>query len=72
MNMEPEAMHIGEVRTLGEFGPKYEVRRPLRPLDGGDWLLEVAILESGERLDYPRSHVLADPLVLPARVPAFA
>ena len=68
MNTEQEMRHIGEVRTLGTCGPKYEVLRPLHPLDGGDWLFEVAILESGERLDYRRSLMLTDPLLLPARV----
>lgn len=47
---------IGTYRTFGTEGPAYQVvaKRP------GD-KLRVRVLESGEELDYPVQHAIADP-----------
>ena len=37
---------IGEIRTFGTVGPKYEVGRPLRSLVDGDWMVEIVLVES--------------------------
>ena len=41
----------GVIKTFGEFGPKYQVGQPLRPLDDGDWMIEVTLIETGEKPD---------------------
>jgi hypothetical protein len=43
------------------LGPKYEVGKPLRPLNEYDWLIEVTVLESGEKVEYPLSNIQDDP-----------
>ena len=57
----PPFIHEGEVRNLGEYGPKYQVGRILQQLDG-DARVEITFIESGETTDYPLSGVLKDPL----------
>lgn len=52
---------VGDIRTFGALGPKYEVGKPLRPLNDYDWLIEVTVLESGERVEYPLSNIQDDP-----------
>lgn len=51
----------GKIRSFGPFGPKYEVGHALRPLDNGDWLVEVRMVESGETAEYRLSRILDDP-----------
>ncbi len=51
----------GHIKTFGPLGPKYEVGRPLRKLEDGDWLVEVTIVESGEKTEYRLSRLTADP-----------
>ena len=43
------------------MGPKYEVGLPVRQLDDGEWMVEITMVESGEKSEYLRSHMLADP-----------
>lgn len=43
---------LGAIKTFGALGPKYEVRRPLRVLDDGDWMIEIVLVESGETTEY--------------------
>lgn len=33
------AVPVGKIKSLGAFGPKYEVREALRALDDGDWMV---------------------------------
>lgn len=49
------------IKSFGAVGPKYEVGRPLRQLAAGDWMIEITLVESGERAEYPLSRILADP-----------
>ena len=48
---------IGEVRRFGAHGPAYEV---VDTAANGD--VVICVIESGERLSYPRADLLADPL----------
>lgn len=57
----PPAILVGKIKTFGAFGPKYEVGRPLRQLADGDWLVEVLMVESGEKAEYRMSRMLDDP-----------
>lgn len=50
---------VGQVRRFGARGPAYEV---LEVRGGGD--LAIAVVQSGERLDYPLSEFLTDPVAV--------
>ena len=52
---------VGLFRTFGPAGPAYQVRKPLRVLSNGDWLMEIEVLESGEVLEYAASKITSDP-----------
>lgn len=51
----------GMIKSFGAFGPKYEVGKPLRQLDDGDWMVEVKMVETGESAEYRLTHVYDDP-----------
>jgi hypothetical protein len=57
----PPHLPLGRIKSFGAFGPKYEVGPALRPLDDGDWLIEVKMVETGETAEYRLSHLLDDP-----------
>jgi hypothetical protein len=57
----PPLIPVGKIKSFGAFGPKYEVGRALRQLDGGDWLVEVTMVETGETAEYRMSRLLDDP-----------
>jgi hypothetical protein len=52
---------VGTIKSFGAFGPKYEVGQALRPLEGGDWMVEVTMVESGEKTEYRLTRLLDDP-----------
>jgi hypothetical protein len=52
---------IGQIKTFGDLGPIYEVRRLLSPMEKGDWLVEVLLVETGETAKYPYSQMINDP-----------
>lgn len=52
---------IGQVKSFGLFGPKYETGKVLRQLDDGDWMIEVTVIESGEKVEYRLSQMDNDP-----------
>ncbi|MDH2431059.1 DUF5397 family protein [Pokkaliibacter sp. MBI-7] len=51
----------GVIKCFGAFGPKYEVGKALRQLDDGDWLVEVKLLETGEKAEYRLTNITDDP-----------
>jgi len=57
----PPSVPIGEIKSFGAFGPKYEIGQPLRQLDDGDWMVEVMLVETGETTEYRLTHVNDDP-----------
>ena len=57
----PPPVPVGKIKSFGAFGPKYEVGQALRPLEGGDWLVEVKMVETGEKSEYRLTHLLDDP-----------
>jgi len=59
--MSTPSVPVGTIKSFGAFGPKYEVGQPLRPLDDGDWLIEVVLVETGEKTEYRLSHLKNDP-----------
>ena len=59
--MRNAVIPIGEIKTFGPVGPKYEVLRPLNQLTNGDWLVMIRVIATGEETEYELSHILADP-----------
>jgi hypothetical protein len=52
---------IGKIKSFGPFGPKYEVGQPLRQLDDKDWMVEVTMVETGEKTEYRLTRLVDDP-----------
>ena len=57
----PPFVPIGKIKSFGPFGPKYEVGQPLRQLDDGDWMIEITMVDSGEKAEYKLTHLSDDP-----------
>lgn len=57
----PEQL-AGSFHTFGPSGPAYHVRKAVRALAGGDWLMEIEVLTSGEVLEYKASEIDRDPV----------
>lgn len=51
----------GTIKSFGVFGPKYEIGALLRPLEDGDWMIEVILVETGEKTEYRLTHANNDP-----------
>ena len=52
---------VGKIKSFGPFGPKYEVGRALHQLEDGDWMVEITLVESGEKAEYRLTHLSDDP-----------
>ena len=61
MIMTPPSVPVGNIKSFGALGPKYDVGKPLRQLDDGDWMVEVMLVETGEKAEYRLTHVNDDP-----------
>ena len=57
----PPTVPVGKIKSFGPFGPKYEVGQVLRQLEDGDWLVEITMVETGEKAEYRLSHLYDDP-----------
>jgi len=55
------AVPYGVIKSFGEYGPKYQIGQALRPLDDGDWMIEVTLIETGEKTEYRLARALNDP-----------
>lgn len=60
-SVSPPSVPTGKIKCFGSFGAKYEVGKPLRPLENGDWMIAIRLVESGEDVEYRYTHVLDDP-----------
>lgn len=52
---------LARYKRFGADGPPYEVGRPLRKLGDGDWLVEVTMVETGEKTACRLSRIAEDP-----------
>ena len=52
---------IGTWRRFGAVGPVYEIIGSGTALPGGDRLMRVRVVESGEEVDYRLAEILDDP-----------
>src|SRR6218665_2938416 len=57
----PPAVRFGEFRSFGPLGRKYEGGRAIRQLGDGDWMIEITMIETGEKAEYRWSHLIDDP-----------
>lgn len=57
----PLAIPVGKIKSFGPFGPKYEVGQALRQLDDGDWMIEITMIETGEKAEYRWTRMSDDP-----------
>lgn len=57
---QPAAL-VGTWRRFGAAGPVYEVISAGDELPGGDRLMRVRVVESGEEVDYRLTEILDDP-----------
>jgi hypothetical protein len=60
--LNPPPVPVGTFRSFGPLGPKYVVGQPTHALDDGDWMVSITVLDTGEQVEYRRTHLLADPL----------
>ena len=59
--IEAPCVPVGQIKSFGPFGPKYEVGQVLRQLDDGDWMVEVTMVETGEKAEYRWTRLTDDP-----------
>ncbi|KAA1192977.1 DUF5397 family protein [Photorhabdus heterorhabditis] len=52
---------VGTIKSFGVFGPKYEIGPLLHPLEDGDWMIEIVLVETGEKTEYRLTHANNDP-----------
>jgi hypothetical protein len=52
---------LGTWRRFGVAGPVYEIVDTGRELPGGDRMMRVRVVESGEEVDYRLAEILDDP-----------
>ncbi len=57
----PPSIPVGKIKSFGPFGPKYQVGQALHPLEDGDWMIEVTIVDTGEKAEYRLTHLADDP-----------
>lgn len=52
---------VGKIKSFGPLGPRYAVGQALRQLANGDWMVEVTLIETGEKAEYRLTHLRDDP-----------
>ena len=57
----PTIIPIGKIKSFGASEPKYEVGQVIRSLEDGDCMVEITLVETGEKCEYRLSHHLDDP-----------
>lgn len=57
----PPAIPTNTFRSLGPVGPTYQVLGASYPLDNGDWMIKIRLIETGEEAEYRYTHMLKDP-----------
>lgn len=55
------SVRVGQVKTFGTEGPKYEITGKGHSSEAGEWFVPIRVVESGEELEYPYSHLALDP-----------
>lgn len=61
IDLNQPVIPVGKIKTFGSFGAKYEVGKPLRQLESGDWLVQITLVETGETAEYSFARLMNDP-----------
>jgi hypothetical protein len=61
LTREPPDAPLGNINSFEPAGPRYQVGEAIRPLEDGDWLIGVTLVETGEKAEYRLSRLLDDP-----------
>ncbi|MDE3106024.1 MAG: DUF5397 family protein [Acidobacteriota bacterium] len=57
----PPPVPTGRIKSFGPVGPKYTVGEILRQLPDGDWMVEVTLVETGEKVEHKLTNLRDDP-----------
>ena len=57
----PPAIPTGAFKSFGGLGPKYEVGSVVRQIEDNDWLVEITLIETGEKAEIKLSDINSDP-----------
>jgi len=57
----PPSVPVGKIKSFGPFGPQYEVGHPAFQLEDGDWMVEIILIETGEKTQYRWTRLSDDP-----------
>lgn len=60
-DIAPSHIPVGKIKSFGPCGPKYEVGQVLRRLEDGDWMIEITMVETGEKAEYRLTKLSDDP-----------
>ena len=60
-NLTMPDVQVGQVKSFGPIGPKYQVTGYGRRSEGGEWLVPIRVVASGEELEYRYSRFSQDP-----------
>lgn len=52
---------VGEIKTFGAYGVPYQVGDAVRHLPDGDILVNITLVQTGEKEQYKLSKLLQDP-----------
>ena len=55
------AIPVGRIKSFGPLGSKYQVGHATRQLPCGDWMVEVTMIETGEKTEYRLTRLNDDP-----------
>jgi len=59
---QPEVAHwVGSIKTIGQYGPMYEVLGPAGRSAKGDALVSIRVVPTGEVTDYELEDMMNDP-----------
>nr|WP_314742011.1 DUF5397 family protein [uncultured Haemophilus sp.] len=61
MNFNPQQVPTGAIKQFGPFGIPYIVGDIAQKMDNGDYLVNITLLQSGEKDLYRLSSLLEDP-----------
>jgi len=61
IDLAPPKIPVGKIKSFGFFGPKYEIGQPLHLLEDGDWMVEITMVETGEKAEYRLTRIENDP-----------
>jgi len=60
-NNNPPVIPTGKFKSFGELGPKYEVGSVVRQIEDNDWLVEITLIETGEKAEIKLSQINSAP-----------